>query len=169
MTPYVCRPYAEDELGRGQERRHRKAFNRRISRSRVFVEHAFGLLKARFRALRNLGPSANIQDTHRSIEALIVLHNLCIDLGDKTFSREGKESEVAGPSEEDLRNVPELDEILPGHLDHQEFMSLPPGGWDPDVVETVEWHKSEGRRARKQTCMISANLAKLALAAEIRD
>lgn len=60
-----------------------RAFNKRLSGVRIEVEHAFGLLKGRFRSLKEMGPHADIQEMYKAIEALLILHNMCIDYGDK--------------------------------------------------------------------------------------
>ncbi|KAK2466621.1 hypothetical protein APHAL10511_000879 [Amanita phalloides] len=49
---------------------------------RTCVENAFGMLKGRFPALKALSPAENIQETYRDVAALLVIHNICIDLGD---------------------------------------------------------------------------------------
>ena len=60
-----------------------RAFNKRLSGVHIEVEHAFGLLKGRFRSLKEMGPHADIQEMYKAIEALLILHNMCIDYGDK--------------------------------------------------------------------------------------
>lgn len=61
----------------GDDCARRRRFNRQLSKSRVLVECAFGLLKARFPALNLMGHVSDIKDLYRSIEALMVLHNIC--------------------------------------------------------------------------------------------
>lgn len=53
-------------------------FNIKVSRSRVVVERAFGILKGRFRQLQKL-PLRNINFMIEIIVACCVLHNLCVD------------------------------------------------------------------------------------------
>ena len=84
-TPYLLRPFTEpevNEFGPGPEKRRRRRFNKLISNKRIFVEHAFGMLKGRFPALKELGTPDDIEDAYRTVESLMTLHNLCIDLGD---------------------------------------------------------------------------------------
>lgn len=47
------------------------------------MEHAFGLLKGRFLSLKEMGTHHDIQETYKVIEALMVIHNMCIDHGDR--------------------------------------------------------------------------------------
>jgi hypothetical protein len=64
-----------------EQYRHQK-FNICLSSICISVEHTFGLLKGRFPALKDLPPENNIQNTYRLVHALMVMHNLCIDLED---------------------------------------------------------------------------------------
>ncbi|KIO27598.1 hypothetical protein M407DRAFT_23157 [Tulasnella calospora MUT 4182] len=65
-SPYTLRPFAENEL-----------------RQRIEVEHAFGDLKGRFQALKCFGGTDNMPELFRAVEALIILHNICIEFGDQ--------------------------------------------------------------------------------------
>jgi hypothetical protein len=58
-----------------------RAFNKRLSGVRIGVEHAFGMLKGRFRSLKEMGPHADIQEMYKAIEVLLILHNMCIEYG----------------------------------------------------------------------------------------
>ncbi|KAG2066576.1 hypothetical protein BDR04DRAFT_970675, partial [Suillus decipiens] len=81
--PYVLCPLTEPEVN-GQppaEKQRRWKFNKHLSSQHIAVEHAFGMLKGRFPSLRDLPPEQDIHDTYCTVEALLVLHNLCIDLG----------------------------------------------------------------------------------------
>ncbi|CAK5267076.1 unnamed protein product [Mycena citricolor] len=88
-TPYTIRPFDEPEIASAstQDRSRMHRFNHRLSRVRISIEHAFGLLKARFPSLRNLGPHKDIQDVYKTIEVLLILHNICLDLQDKPEER----------------------------------------------------------------------------------
>jgi len=46
------------------------------------VEHAFGLLKGHFLSLKDLCPTDDLRDTYHAVAAMMVIHNLCIDLND---------------------------------------------------------------------------------------
>jgi hypothetical protein len=76
-------PFARNELGTGTEGRRRREFNYQISRARIVVEWAFGRLKARFPALKKLGAVSDMKDIYWAIEAMMVVHNMCYDLGDR--------------------------------------------------------------------------------------
>ncbi|QRW00132.1 DDE superfamily endonuclease [Ceratobasidium sp. AG-Ba] len=80
-TPYVLRPYAEDEMANDRARKQR--FNKRLSRVRVQIECAFGRFKSRFPSLYLMGTPEDMKDLYRSVQALMVLHNLCIDFHDR--------------------------------------------------------------------------------------
>ncbi|KAF8593744.1 hypothetical protein BDV93DRAFT_412655, partial [Ceratobasidium sp. AG-I] len=62
--------------------RRRRAFNLQFSRGRIVVEWAFGHLKARFPALKRLGAVRDMGDIYRAIEAMMIVHNMCFQLGD---------------------------------------------------------------------------------------
>lgn len=59
-----------------------RAFNKQLSSVCISIEHAFGILKGRFLSLRVMGPHDNIQDIYCVIEALLILHNFCIEHDD---------------------------------------------------------------------------------------
>lgn len=84
-TPITVRPFSEPEIMKKSpaEQERMRAFNRRISSVRISVEHAFGQLKGRFLSLRVMGPHDNIQEIYRVMEALIILHNFCIEHNDR--------------------------------------------------------------------------------------
>ena len=46
------------------------------------MEHAFGLLKGRFPSLKEMGVAQDFQEIYKVVEALMVVHNICIDLDD---------------------------------------------------------------------------------------
>ncbi|VDC05609.1 unnamed protein product [Peniophora sp. CBMAI 1063] len=84
-SPFVLRPFTQPEVDaapRARARRMRR-FNYLLSSARVRVEQAFGLLKARFPGLKLFGTPTDIEDAYRVIEALIAVHNFCIDIGDR--------------------------------------------------------------------------------------
>lgn len=85
-SPYMLRPYTEPEivgLPPDQQAQRRK-FNQRLSAIRVRVEHAFGILKGRFMSLKCFPTpdSHSLKDVYRDVQAMMVLHNLCIDFHD---------------------------------------------------------------------------------------
>lgn len=66
-----------------------RKFNKLISSVRARVEQAYGLLKGRFPSLKLLGTPADMQDAYRTVEALAVIHNFCIDNQDHATSIPG--------------------------------------------------------------------------------
>ena len=97
----------------------RRAFNKRLSGIRIYVEHAFGMLKGRFPSLKELPAFDNMDEAYKVIQAMMVIHNLCIDWGD----------------------APEtIPDYVPGDND-----DLHPGVWDKlDIdVDLVSYGKME--------------------------
>lgn len=58
-----------------------KAFNTKLSSTRVLIENAFGELKGRFRQLQRLDLTT-VDNMTKFILACCVLHNICVDNGD---------------------------------------------------------------------------------------
>lgn len=61
-------------------------FNYKLSSVRISVEHVFGQLKGRFPSLRCMGSHEDVNDIYRAIEALMILHNMCLYHGDHPAS-----------------------------------------------------------------------------------
>ena len=99
-TPYTVRPFDETEVRSSDQSTQKwmRAFNKRLSGIRIEVEHAFGMLKGRFRSLKEMGPHADIQEMYKAIEVLLILHNMCIDYGDKPEDSWESPSEFSSPS-----------------------------------------------------------------------
>jgi hypothetical protein len=135
----VLTPFARNELER--DPRCTREFNHKISCARVVVEWAFGRLKSRFPALKRLGAAHDIKDIYRAIEAMMILHNLCFDLGDiPEYSRARLDDEGGGGAahnevEDDLEEEEDDDE-----LEHHEV-----GGNDADLLRAG--------RAFRERCM----------------
>lgn len=53
-----------------------------ISSAHITVEHTFGLWKARFPSLKAMGRHEKVIDLFKAIEALMILHNICLVHGD---------------------------------------------------------------------------------------
>lgn len=138
--PYILRPFTKPEIHRepAPEQRCRRQFNRRISSIQIYVEHAFGILKGRFPALEDLGTTENIQDVYQTVQALFVLHNVCIDLQD--WPEEAPLFPAFEPEPDDDKDgdlLGDLGEYGGPAVDAQ--VEVP--GW-----ETDEWLKEEGLR-----------------------
>ncbi|KAF8578402.1 hypothetical protein K439DRAFT_1300408, partial [Ramaria rubella] len=81
-SPYLVWLFNEPKICKCSkiEQMHWCDFNKCLSHIRIWVEHAFGLLKGRFPALKAMGSANNIQEVYKAVEALMVVHNLCIDM-----------------------------------------------------------------------------------------
>lgn len=134
-SPYLLRPYSEPELDGyyGGELRRRHAFNRKLSSIRIYIEHAFGLLKSRFQSLRALGWHENIDQAYHVIQALMITHNLCIDFEDHPMDVQG----VNNVSEEGLEDV-----LGHGEIEIDKDIPFPEG-------ETEEALREQGRNKQE--------------------
>jgi len=72
---------------------HQHQFNRRISKARVVVKRAFGLLKARFRALGDT-IEMNLEHCNDFVLAACLLHNYCIERNEPEFPVEMEVDEL---------------------------------------------------------------------------
>lgn len=67
-------------------------FNENVASARVLIEHTFGVLKQRWRALNGLNlrlrDSRDLGLAKGWIEAAVVLHNLCINTADRMLTRD---------------------------------------------------------------------------------
>ncbi|KIL55497.1 hypothetical protein M378DRAFT_90850, partial [Amanita muscaria Koide BX008] len=136
--PYTIRPFDETEVRSSDQptQKRMRAFNKRLSGVRIEVEHAFGLLKGRFRSLKEMGPHADIQEMYKAIESLLILHNMCIDYGDEPEDN----WEFATTESLDEEGFVELDEDA-GPTIVENGQSIP--GWETDA-----WLKRQGRAKR---------------------
>lgn len=121
-----------------EQRLRLRQFNRIVSSVRARVEQAFGMLKGRFPALKDFGPTETMQDTYRAVEALMVMHNLCVDMGDEPFL------------------IPFFDPVDEAHLPDEVAPGRYGGGVDNSTVadlpahETDEWLKQAGFEMRER-------------------
>jgi len=143
------RPFSEPELQRATdviEKQRMKDFNYNLSKQRITVEHAFGALKGRFRALRHLGAHRDEQDNWQVIEALLILHNMCLFYSDhpETFAQLPKfhesPSSLAAMAEVDL-----TEEIL-----NNPPVSMVDGPTNLPQYETDTWLKEQGQVVRRR-------------------
>ncbi|RDX50634.1 hypothetical protein OH76DRAFT_1348451, partial [Lentinus brumalis] len=113
---YTIRPFNDYDLTNNvQEARTRRRFNRRLSSLRIFVEHAFGRLKGRFPVLRCM-PGKDIDMIYRSVESLMIIHNIVERFNDDPTDIEaydGEEDddvdEVRGEAAAQLRADADMD------------------------------------------------------------
>ena len=75
-------------------------WNRELSALQVAVEHAFGMLKGWFPALRSL-PGHNLRVMWRAVEALMIVHNILTECEDNPYDIQGFNGQ------EDVDLVPE--------------------------------------------------------------
>jgi hypothetical protein len=141
-SPYILRPFTEPEVN-GQpanEKARRRKFNKRLSSQRIIVEHTFGMLKGRFPSLKDLPPEQDIRDTYRVVEALLTLHNMCIDLGDtpELIPLFDNSDSDCNNSEDDVADV---DVSGYGGVVGDDELEVP--RWESD-----EWLREAGRRRR---------------------
>ncbi len=119
-------------------------FNACLSSIRIVSEHAFGRLKGRFPSLKDFGPHESILELYMAIEALLILHNLCIDWNDNP-----EYIWRYNPAD-----PPRDDEELPQDIDPDDsnvanINVVIEGGTPIPTHETDEWLKEEGYRMRR--------------------
>lgn len=85
LSHHLLVPYPESECIRNPIKRE---FNEMLSRSRVTIERAFGLLVARWRFLAFHLYILDQMDINDIISAACILHNICIDRGEEQFEIE---------------------------------------------------------------------------------
>lgn len=136
-SPYTVRPFDEPEIADAspEDKDRMRAFNRRLSSVRIIVEHTFGLFKGRFPCLRGMGPHKSVQDIYKVIEALIVLHNIAIQVGDKPDEQWCIDED---PNDQEDENDGNNDVLV---YDVQ-------GGAHVPARETDDWLKEQGRMKR---------------------
>jgi hypothetical protein len=106
-TPYTLRPFAENKMTPyPEEKAQHRAFNKALSSMGIKFEHAFGLVKGQFQSLKELGVPNNLDDMYYAVVAMMVLHNLCLNLGDHPESIKDFD--------------PQDDPSIPGQLQHDE-------------------------------------------------
>lgn len=82
LTKFTIRPFADSDLTNDHvEAERRRLFNYKLSHIRISIEHAFGMLKGRFPALRCM-PGYDLNAVCSAIETLMVIHNILIELHD---------------------------------------------------------------------------------------
>jgi len=110
LTKFTTRPFADHDLTNDPaEASARHHFNRELSHLHVRVEHAFGILKGRFPALRAF-PGHNIRQMWMFVESLLILHNILQEFGDDPYDIEGFNRE----EEEDPSPPNEAENVLVG-------------------------------------------------------
>ena len=77
LEPFLMKPFTNAVLSTEQH-----YFNYRLSRARMTIECAYGQLKGRWRHLMKKS-EGGLYETKTATLACMVLHNLCIEYGDK--------------------------------------------------------------------------------------
>jgi hypothetical protein len=89
LTKFTIQPFSEYDLTNDPEEKSKRChFNRDLSHICVRVEHAFGILKGRFMALRGLR-GRDLAQMWGFIEAPLVIHNILTEYGDDPYEIEG--------------------------------------------------------------------------------
>ncbi|EJF61974.1 hypothetical protein DICSQDRAFT_59386, partial [Dichomitus squalens LYAD-421 SS1] len=140
--PFVLRPFSETEVRAALEsdRPRMRAFNRLLSSVRIVSEHTFGRLKGRFPSLKDLGPHVDLEDLYDVLEALIILHNICIDWDDRPENIWSFDPDDPPRSNEEM--PPDVDG------DMYNICANITGGSRVPLYETDAWLKEEGYRKR---------------------
>lgn len=87
-----------------------KKFNYILSSSRIVVEHAFGLLKGRFRRLLHFTEHRHIPFVVNIIVCACILHNICIDQNDEFDEIVPEDDNDVSESEDSDSDVDEPEE-----------------------------------------------------------
>lgn len=109
LSPWLLKPFHE-----GTNDPEEINFNKELSRARVSVECAFGILKGRWRILQKRLDS-DIAFTNQIIIACCVLHNFCIEAGD-LWDEDGDGSEDDFPVRDGNADGADLRDFLKEYL-----------------------------------------------------
>jgi hypothetical protein len=142
ITPYTLRPFDDNELSFGAEKRHRIKYNKYHSSARIIVEHTFGLLKGRFPSLKLL-PGRDIPRMYKVIRALMVLHNIFLMIGDNAREIPGFDEDDADANT--IRAELEADADIDGRPDPLQLF----GQQVLQAHETADSLRRHGRRLRR--------------------
>lgn len=94
LLPQLMRPYRDNSHLTARQRR----FNRKLNAARVVIEHAFGILKSKFRRLQCLHMKS-ISDISSAVSACCILHNLCLEPGDQVFVVDDSDDDEPPPQQ----------------------------------------------------------------------
>jgi hypothetical protein len=146
LSPYVLRPFDETEFAGASpaDIPRMREFNVLLSSVCIASEHAYGLLKGRFLSLKGMGEHKDVQEIYKAIEAMLVLHNICIGWNDHPDSIwEYDPTDIwEGWDGVDDRVDDEGDEAEVGIEDIEGEANIP-------ERETPQYLKDEGRRKRQ--------------------
>ncbi len=74
LLPQLMKPYRDNGHLTARQRR----FNRKLNAAHVVIEHAFGILKSKFRRLQFL-QMQSISNISSAVSACCILHNVCLE------------------------------------------------------------------------------------------
>ena len=74
LLPQPLKPYRDN----GHIAARQRNFNRKLNTARVVTEHAFGILKGKFRRLQYL-QMGSIERISSAVFACCIMHNICLD------------------------------------------------------------------------------------------
>jgi hypothetical protein len=150
-SPYVIRPFDEPEIAAASEddAARMRAFNLVLSRARVASEHVFGLLKGHFLSLKAMGEHKDIQHMYKAIEAMLVLHNICIDWSDHPETIWEYDGTDIWPGWDGIEDEMDEDEEEEEEEDMNPGIEIVAGNLNIPECETAQYLKDEGRRKRQ--------------------
>ncbi len=94
LLPQLMRPYRDNGHLTARQRR----FNRKLNAARAVIEHAFGILKSKFRRLQCLHMKS-ISDISSAVSACCILHNLCLEPGDQVVVVDDSDDDEPPPQQ----------------------------------------------------------------------
>jgi hypothetical protein len=106
VTEWTVRPFTKTELDDRQARhlrQNRVKWNTKHSRAHIGAEHYFGGLKGWFPALK-LVPGRDIKQIYLSVEALIIVHNILMELNNAPEEIDGFTPQEGDEGEDPLAN-----------------------------------------------------------------
>jgi len=110
-APWLQKPYPEGTIDPAEIQ-----FNGELSAARVKVECAFGVLKGRWRILKEIEES-NVTNISKIIMACAVLHNFCIEIGDNWDMEDPPDDDnPPNPNNNVVRDAENIREILKDYL-----------------------------------------------------
>ena len=121
-----------------------REFNKRLSSARIISEHAFGRLKGRFPGLKDLGTHRDVQDMYKAIEAMLVLHNICIEWQDHP------QDIIDFNPRDDFDEAAVADPPVQVDMDTRVYCQVIEGEAEIPEHETDLWMKEQGHLKRKQ-------------------
>ena len=95
VSPYMLVPFKNYGALHPKERN----YNKKLSKTRVVIENAFGLLKGRFRRLKYI--DSNIENWYKIVVAACVLYNICLDFPSNNLDEVNDDDDNGDVDEED--------------------------------------------------------------------